>query len=185
MPPILTASLAVPLVAFLNLATPMAVSGGGCGAPAAAPAVPGYYDIELVTTGRVPGSRGAAGIAVVTSARSPFGISLAPDGAYRHELAVRVEGMRGNVSGRLAVWVTTPDIDQVRLLGSLEPGVELRGEVAWNKFLVVVTLEPELAAGASAWAGPIVLRGASRSGRMHTMAGHGPYQSEPCVKYGY
>jgi hypothetical protein len=29
------------------------------------------------------------------------------------------------------------------------------------------------------------MRGMSRSGMMHTMAGHGPFQQENCARYGY
>ena len=35
------------------------------------------------------------------------------------------------------------------------------------------------------WTGPVVSRGMSRSGLMHTMAGHGPFETEPCAVYGY
>ena len=69
-------------------------------------------------------------------------------------------------------------------IGTLDDTHRIRGEVAWNKFLVVVSLEDEPDAVAR-WSGPIVLRGLSRSGMMHTMAGHGPYSSEPCATYGY
>ena len=55
----------------------------------------------------------------------------------------------------------------------------------WNKFLVFVTLEPAEATGEARWQGPVVMRGLSRSGLMHTMAGHGPYEQEPCAVYGY
>lgn len=177
--------LAVPLAALLGATAVAGVPVGTCSAVTMyGPAE--YYAIDLVSTGRVPGSRGAAGVAEVTSARSPFGIALTPAGAYRQQLSVRVDGMRGKREGRLAVWLTTPELDQVRFLGTLEDGVELRGEVSLNKFLVVVTLEAADVDGASsAWQGPVVLRGASRSGRMHTMAGHGPWEGEPCVKYGY
>ena len=60
----------------------------------------------------------------------------------------------------------------------------IQGEAGWNKFLVVVSLEEEPEA-VERWSGPIVLRGMSRSGMMHTMAGHGPFASEPCATYGY
>jgi hypothetical protein len=35
------------------------------------------------------------------------------------------------------------------------------------------------------WTGPIVFRGMSRSGMMHTMVGHGALQMENCSSYGY
>ena len=39
--------------------------------------------------------------------------------------------------------------------------------------------------GAERWSGPIVFRGMSRSGMMHTMVGHGALQKENCAAYGY
>ncbi|MGD2070011.1 MAG: hypothetical protein PVI57_15165, partial [Gemmatimonadota bacterium] len=59
------------------------------------------------------------------------------------------------------------------------------GRVEWNKFLVVITLETVDDPSADAWSGPIALRGMSRSGKMHTMAGHGPFQQENCAAFGY
>jgi len=35
------------------------------------------------------------------------------------------------------------------------------------------------------WTGPVVMRGMSRSGLMHTMAGHGAFEQENCAAYGY
>ncbi|MDE2875730.1 MAG: hypothetical protein OXU69_07275 [Gemmatimonadota bacterium] len=31
----------------------------------------------------------------------------------------------------------------------------------------------------------VVIRGMSRSGMTHTMAGHGPFEEENCAAYGY
>ena len=55
----------------------------------------------------------------------------------------------------------------------------------WNKYLVIITLEPTDDPQSPRWQGPVVLRGMSRSGLMHTMAGHGPFQQEPCATFGY
>jgi hypothetical protein len=35
------------------------------------------------------------------------------------------------------------------------------------------------------WTGPVLLRGSSPSGRMHSMAGHGPFEGEPCAVIGF
>jgi len=111
---------------------------------------------------------------------------VTPDGSYSYDLHVRVEGLRPRDDGDYVVWVTRSDLSEIRRVGVLDDTGRIRGSVAWNKFLVVVTLESAGApADAATWEGPIVLRGMSRSGRMHTMAGHGPFQAEPCVKYGY
>lgn len=174
--------LALTLAALLGAPAPGPLAGACAGGEPLAEAA--YYDIELVPTGRVPGTRSARGVAKLTSAASPFGIALTADGRYRQRLTLRVDGVLPVVPGQLVAWITTVEIDQVQRLGELATGAEVGGEVEWNKFLVVVTLEPDGEASPR-WRGPVVLRGASRSGRMHTMAGHGPYEGEPCVKYGY
>jgi len=63
--------------------------------------------------------------------------------------------------------------------------LQASGSVSWNKFIVVVTLESSDDPDQTMWTGPIVFRGASRSGMMHTMVGHGPLQQENCAAYGY
>lgn len=158
-----------------------------CGGFAAVPetGAPAYYAVELVPTGRVPGTRRARGWGQLTFPQSAFGIQLGAAGEYVYDLSVRVSDLPVRHAGKYAVWLTTPRLDRVRLLGGLDADGRLQGRVPWNKFLVVITLEPELDDSADGWSGPILLRGMSRSGRMHTMAGHGPYQTEPCIVYGY
>ena len=57
--------------------------------------------------------------------------------------------------------------------------------MSWNKFIVLITLESSDDPAQRMWAGPIVFRGMSRSGMMHTMVGHGPLVQENCAAYGY
>jgi hypothetical protein len=146
---------------------------------------PPYYAINLVTTKRVTGSRLASGTADVLFSPSPFGIALSPDGSYVYDLKISVDRLAPATDGAYVVWVTTPSLDQRIRLGVLDESFRLTGQVGWNKFLVVISLEPDHAEGAPSWTGPIVLRGMSRSGKMHTQAGHGPFQIEPCAVYGY
>lgn len=181
-----------PVVPVAGSATPLTPCAGPAVPPLAAARAtaatepPTYYAVELVPTRRVPGTRRSTGTARVTFERSPFGVSVAPDGSYSYDLDVRVEGLRPRDDGDYVVWVTRSDLSEIRRVGVLDDAGHIEGSVAWNKFLVVVTLEAAGApADAATWEGPIVLRGMSRSGRMHTMAGHGPFQAEPCVKYGY
>ncbi len=144
-----------------------------------------YYRIDLVSTRRVPGSARANGAAEVFYADSPFGVSIAPDGSYVQRLEIRIDGLEPARGGAYVVWVTTPSLDRVELLGTLDGDHRLSGHVLWNKFLVVISLEPELESPGPRWSGPIVLRGMSRSGLMHTLAGHGPFEQENCVAFGY
>lgn len=147
-------------------------------------APPPYYAFELVTTARLPGTARATGEATVAFAPSPYGVTLADDGSYLLDVTVELQRLPEPAGGTYVAWVTTTEVDRIAVLGVVEAG-RARGQVAWNKFLVVVTLEPELDPDATTWSGPIVLRGMSRSGMMHTMAGHGPYQQENCAAYGY
>ena len=144
-----------------------------------------YYAIELVPTGRVPGTRLSKGVAYSTAATSPFfGVALAPSGEYLHDLEIVVEGLRAPASGAYVAWVTDTEVSEIVRLGALDERFRVTGQTAWNKFLVVITREAS-DEPTDTWEGPIIMRGMSRSGRMHTMAGHGPFQAEPCAKYGF
>ena len=166
-----------------------AVTPGSAPTPCSAAALPGpglpYYAIDMVKTGRVPGTGRSRGTAQASFARSPFGVSIAPDGTYIYNLAIGFERLKAPKQGHYTVWLTNSLVDDVTRLGVLDQNDSVRGRVAWNKYLVVLTLEPTDDPGATRWSGPIVSRGMSRSGMMHTMAGHGPYESEPCSKYGF
>ena len=59
------------------------------------------------------------------------------------------------------------------------------GEPKPPDHIVVITLEAADDPAATRWSGPIVFRGMSRSGMMHTMVGHGALQQENCAAYGY
>ncbi len=145
---------------------------------------PEFYVIELVSTGRIPGSGATTGSVDVTFAPSPFGVSLTENGDYVRNIEINVSDLRPPDQGSFVVWVTTPQLDRIERVGVLGDGV-LRGQVQWNKFLVVVSLEQDDASNAPRWAGPIILRGMSRSGAMHTSAGHGPFETENCASYGF
>jgi hypothetical protein len=134
----------------------------------------------------VPGTGQARGTGYVTFAASPFGVALTPDGSYELEVGLSLERLRPADEGwAYVVWLTTPELDQVVRVGVLEDGQPFSARVRWNKFLVVVTLEQDPDSATTSWTGPIVLRGMSKSGMMHTMAGHGPFEKEKCDQYGY
>jgi hypothetical protein len=146
---------------------------------------PSYYAIDLVTTKKVPGARMAKGTGQVTYSPSPFGIALTPDGQYLYDLDISVERLKPALKGVYVAWVSTPNLDQVERIGVLDENMQVQGKVGWNKFIVIVTLEPSAEDLGEIWTGPVVVRGLSRSGMMHTMAGHGPFQQEPCAVFGY
>ena len=146
---------------------------------------PEYYRFPMVSTRRVPGTGNAAGVGEVAFARSPYGVALGTDGSYHYDFTVRFDRLNPARGGVYVVWTTTPELDRVALAGELTSPAGFEGRVAWNKFLVVVTLEPAFDPDATMWTGPIVIRGMSRSGMMHTMAGHGPFEEKNCAAYGY
>ena len=146
---------------------------------------PEYYQFPMVSTRRVPGTGNAAGVGEVAFAHSPYGVALGEDGSYRYDFTVRFERLGPARGGTYVVWTTTPELDRIALAGELTDPAGFSGHVAWNKFLVVVTLEPAFDPHATIWTGPIVIRGMSRSGMMHTMAGHGPFEEKNCAAYGY
>ncbi len=146
---------------------------------------PEYYRFPMVSTRRVPGTGRAAGVGEITFSASPFGVTVTDNGSYGYDFTLRLERLARPRAGTYVVWTATPSLDVVALAGELTDGGVFTGHVRWNKFLVVVTLEPELDASARMWSGPIVMRGMSRSGMMHTMAGHGPFEEENCAAYGY
>jgi hypothetical protein len=144
-----------------------------------------YYAVDLVTTKNIPATARAHGTGHVTFAPSPFGVALSPNGSYVYDVRLQLQEISRPSSGALVGWITTPEVDRIERLGAFDEDLSVSGTVAWNKYLVVVTLEDTDDPGAKTWSGPIVLRGMSRSGAMHTMAGHGPFQQELCAKYGY
>ena len=146
---------------------------------------PAYYAFPVVSTRRLPGTGLAAGLGEVTFPDSPFGVTLADDGSYVLDVWLSVERLMAPREGVYVGWLTTPDLDKVERIGSLTDGGQLHGRAQWNKFLLVVTLEPADDPEAAMWTGPVVMRGMSRSGLMHTMAGHGAFEQENCAAYGY
>ncbi len=147
---------------------------------------PEYYQFPLTSTKSIPGTGIAQGRAIIAfPSSSPFPVALASDGSYLYDVHVRIDRMRAPANGRLVAWVTTPELDRIERMGALDEHLTTTGSVSWNKFIVVVTLEPDDDADRDMWSGPIVFRGMSRSGAMHTMLGHGALQQENCTSYGY
>lgn len=140
---------------------------------------PDPFLVQLVPTAH---ANGAGGTVELRFAESPFGVTVTKDGHHLYDAKMITRNLRsrGDV---LVVWAATPELDRVQKLGVLDEDGALEARIAFNKFLVFVTAEAS--ADVERWSGPILLRGISPSGRMHTMAGHGPFQGEPCAKWGF
>ena len=89
--------------------------------------------------------------------------------------------MRRRRGASYVVWAAKPELDEFVQLGVLGPSGQLTGREAWNKFMVFVSEETD--PGVERWEGRILLTGLSPSGRMHTMAGHGPFEDVNCQQY--
>lgn len=144
-----------------------------------------YYEFALVTTRNVPGTGRSSGLGQVTFTPSPFVVSIGDDGSYNYDLTISGLNLRPPREGIYVAWAMTPEIDHIVRLGALDENMSVSGRVGWNKFLAAITIESEDDPESTQWSGPIVMRGVSRSGLMHTMAGHGPFQKDLCATYGF
>ena len=149
-----------------------------CAADATTPG-PDPFVVQLVPTAHANRARGSVELRF---AESPFGVTVTVDGHHLYDAQMSVTGLLKR-DGFHVAWAATPELDRVQKLGVLDENGALDARISFNKFLVFVTAEatPDV----ERWAGPILLRGISPSGRMHTMAGHGPFQGEPCAKWGF
>ncbi|HET7276019.1 MAG TPA: multicopper oxidase family protein [Longimicrobiaceae bacterium] len=133
----------------------------------AAPHLPNadLYCIDLVPK---PDLLGASGTVKLGRAQSPFGAVVTADGHQRYDLEVSVAGLPepaalGDFTTYVA-WATTPLLRPMIKLGEVGHGRTASGQVALDKFLVLISAE---ASGAvEERTGPLVLRGISASMRM-------------------
>ena len=136
---------------------------------AATPAGP--YDIALHSTSSAPG---AAGSARLVFDESPFGVAVTEDGRARYDIRILASHLpRPDSLGRYAAyvaWAATPDLSQWVRLGPVRNGTSTVGPVALNKFLLVITAEPDSAAADRS--GPTVLHGTSPSGWLQSFLTH-------------
>jgi hypothetical protein len=168
---------AVPSLAFAHVLSGDTIPPGSTAC--ATFAGPDPFMVRLVPTAN---ANGASGTVDMRFADSPFGVTVTTDGHHAYAAEIVTRGLRSQGSA-LVVWTATPSLDQVTRLGALDAEGRLTGVIAYNKFLVFVTAEAS--ADVERWSGPILLRGASPSARMHTMAGHGPFTTESCRSWGF
>lgn len=113
------------------------------------------YCIELTPAPDYPDIHG---VATLGRAPSPFGIAVTPDGVQRFQLSLSITGLPETHPTYLA-WVTTPTFDTVIRLGPVKNGENRLAELAFNKFLVLVSAES--ADTVTTRRGPLILRGGS------------------------
>ena len=121
--------------------------------------------IDLFSTAT---GRDAAGVIELTRPWSPFGVTVTPQGHHRQQLKAWISGLPelstlGPYRAYIA-WATPLELDPVIKLGVVSDGENELGEVAFNKFMVLITAEPSLEVDQRS--GPLILRGRSPSSRM-------------------
>ena len=134
--------------------------------------------VKLSGTQSAPGSRGSM---TLTQPGSPFEITVDEGGFQTFDIEIHVDQMRKRRGAVYVVWAAKPELDEWMQLGTLSEENRLEARVAWNQFLVFVS--EEASADVERWQGPIMLTGLSPSGRLHTMAGHGPFEGMNCQLY--
>ncbi|MEO7987836.1 MAG: hypothetical protein ABI766_15015 [Gemmatimonadales bacterium] len=131
----------------------------------------GPYDIALFPTPRAPGAEGQAQL---VPNGSPFGIGVTEDGRASYDVRISAKRLPppeslGRFSAYVA-WATTTDLTQWVRLGAIGNGTTTVGPVELNKFLLVITAEPDSAAAMHT--GPTILHGTSPSGWLQSFLTH-------------
>jgi suppressor of ftsI len=121
--------------------------------------------IDLFSTGA---GGEATGVITLTRPWSPFGVTVTPEGRHRHDLTAWISDLPdpttlGDYQAYVA-WATPLVLDPVVKLGQVQNGENALGEVAFNKYMVLVTAEAS--GDVTERTGPLVLRGRSPSSRM-------------------
>ncbi len=134
-------------------------------------AAAGPYDIVLHPTQAAPGAEGEARLHY---ADSPFGVSVTAEGHARYDIRVTVRKLPppprlGRYTTYVA-WAATPDLTRWVRLGTVANGVSTVGPAELNKFLLVITAEPDSAPDKHS--GPTVLHGTSPSGWLQSFLTH-------------
>ena len=110
----------------------------------------------------------AKGRVELARASTAFGLAVTRDGRTRYSLIVDVEGLPDPASlgpyTRFVLWAMPLTLWPMTNMGDITDGRNELGEVSLNKFMLLVTAEPDGDLGERS--GPIVLRGRSPSSRL-------------------
>ena len=133
---------------------------------------PDLFKIDLRPTTAAPS---ASGVALLSPARSPFGLALTRDGRVIFDLSFTATGLPApSTLGRFdsyVLWAARDDLGEMQKLGVVKSGQSVTSRVSYNKFLIVVTAESGAASAANKWTGPIVLRGFAPSALLENFSG--------------
>jgi hypothetical protein len=131
----------------------------------------GPYDIVLLPGPRAPSARGDARLVF---ADSPFGVAVTADGHHRYDIDITARELPEPATlgafRAFVAWEVSPNLTEWHRLGAVRNGTVHVGAAEMNKFLVVITAEPDSAVAQHS--GPTVLHGTSPSGWLQTFLTH-------------
>ena len=120
------------------------------------------YCIDLSATDRGGAASGTVALEYVPG---PFTVPVTVDGSYRYALVITLRGLPPTPPGTgYVAWAATPAMSAIQRLGVVQNGVNHTAEVALDRFVVLISAEPDTAS--SERRGPVLLRGESPSNRM-------------------
>jgi FtsP/CotA-like multicopper oxidase with cupredoxin domain len=121
------------------------------------------YCIDLSATERGGAASGSVALEYIPG---PFTVPLTVDGYYRYAPRITLRGLPQAPGGgtRYVAWAATPAMDVIHRVGVVTNGVNRGGEIALDRFLVLISAEQTPLP--SEPRGPILLRGESPSNRM-------------------
>ncbi len=144
--------------------SPLPGSRAGAASPTRRPAT----DLHCISLFSTATGGDASGLIDLDRVPSPFGVTVTPAGHHIRHLTAHIEGLPPpSTLGPYAVymaWATPLGLDPVVRLGPVGNGEHRLGEVAFNKYLVLISAE--VSADVESREGPLVLRGRSPSGLM-------------------
>ncbi|MFN8581308.1 MAG: hypothetical protein U0163_10075 [Gemmatimonadaceae bacterium] len=149
-----------------------------CGSLAWATAWAGPFDITLFGTKSAPEAKGSARLVF---APSPFGVAVTADGRHSYDVQLTVTGLPDPASlgayTTYVAWAVTTDLTRWDRLGEVRNGNSTVGRAEMNKFLLVITAEPN--AGVATHSGPTALHGTSPSGWLQSFLSHPLFRGVP------
>ena len=127
------------------------------------------------------GNEGASGMAYLKQPWSPYGVSVDKDGRVQYDLTIEVAGLPEVEDESYHVWLTTPTLDRIVSIGTVDSTRALTSGTDWHQLMVVVSREPadRVVSEGERWSGPIVLRGFSAGARVTPLAQHSLFQQTP------
>lgn len=123
---------------------------------------PNLYCIQLLPTAQ---AENASGTAALEWAPNPYSISVNRDGTMQYAVTFELQGLpRPPRGGALVAWASPPSMSPLTRLGVVRNGRVTVGPFALDRFLILISSEPDSAARDRR--GPLLLRGESASNRL-------------------